>query len=255
MKHLDADKRKSEIQSEFSEKIGRFTSSSAYLDLCEEVYGYRNFMFNMMDKEQIDYILNSVPISSDDALLDFGCGNGGLLRLLTEKYQCSATGIDLLDRSLVTCGKGMNYICGDIDFLSDYKLKPTVTLSVDSLYFCSDIDRLIDYLVRSGGNRLYLFYSQYLFDEEPDRSLLKSENTVLAKALQKAGVSFKTIDFSENERLMYLAMEKALCKYRNAFKLENNLDLYEQKLSETLYGTKLYEKGLASRYLYIIGTI
>ena len=47
-------------KNEFSEKIERLTRSSAYLDFCEEVYGYRVYLFNMMDKQQIDFELNNM---------------------------------------------------------------------------------------------------------------------------------------------------------------------------------------------------
>jgi hypothetical protein len=51
---------------EFGEKIGRLTGSNTYLQFCKEVYGYSEYLFNMMDKEQIDFVLNSIPISSED---------------------------------------------------------------------------------------------------------------------------------------------------------------------------------------------
>ena len=42
------------IKDEFSVKIGRLTKSSAYLNYCEEVYGYRAYLFNMLDKQQME---------------------------------------------------------------------------------------------------------------------------------------------------------------------------------------------------------
>jgi cyclopropane fatty-acyl-phospholipid synthase-like methyltransferase len=67
---------KAMITDEFSEKIDRLTKSSTYLDYCEEVYGYRVYLFNMMDKQQIDFILNAIPVTEKDTLLDLGCGSG-----------------------------------------------------------------------------------------------------------------------------------------------------------------------------------
>jgi hypothetical protein len=58
----------SSLADEFGEKIGRLTRSSAYLDFCEEVYGYRAYLFNMMDKQQIDFILDSIPVSAEDTI-------------------------------------------------------------------------------------------------------------------------------------------------------------------------------------------
>ena len=70
--------------------------------------------------------------------------------------------------------------------------------------------------------------------------------------LTKTMFFFKTIDFSENELLLYENSIRVLQKYKKKFEEEGNLDLYEQKLKEDMIGMKLYDKNLASRYLYII---
>ena len=100
---------------------------------------------------------------------------------------------------------------------------------------------------------MFFFYSEYLtFEATRDKSILQSNNTKVAEALAINGIPFKTIDFSENERLLYKSSLEALQKYKEAFETEGNTDLYEQKYREDLLGTKLYSKGLASRYLYVV---
>jgi len=240
------------IKEEFSEKISRLTKSKAYLDYCEEVYGYRTYLFNMMDKEQLDFLMNSVPLSSDDTVLDLGCGSGSILRLLAQKYGCRGIGIDQLEID-VTDGNGITYINGDIDQICGYHLTPTVTLSIDSLYFSKDLDHLLRQLYDFGGSRLYLFYSQYLFDEAAgDRSILRGDHTKVADILNKNGISYGTIVYSENERLLYERSLAALKKRKKEFYEEGNADLYENKRKEDMMGKHLYDKGIASRYLYII---
>ncbi len=103
---------------------------------------------------------------------------------------------------------------------------------------------------------MYFFYSQYLFDEATgDKNILRGDHTKIADALRSNGIPFKTIDFSGNERLLYKNSLEALQKYREAFEAEGNTDLYEQKYQEDLLGMELYQKGLASRYLYIIDKV
>lgn len=247
--HID----KSAVEDEFSAKLGRAAHSAAYLDFCEQVYGYRTCLFNMMDREQLKYVMDCIPISREDTLVEPGCGTGGILGRLTAKYGCAGTGVDLIDARLLEASDGMRYIRGDIDSVAYDELKPTVTLAVDSLYFSADLNKLISGLTNIKGNRLYLFYSQYLFGEATaDKSALLSGSTALAKALTLAGAAFKALDFSENERLLYADSQKALLKSRRAFELENNIELYEQKLAEVRMGVELFDKGLASRYLYIV---
>ncbi|MBC3805251.1 hypothetical protein GH808_12565 [Acetobacterium fimetarium] len=242
------------INDEFSKKIGRLTRSSAYLNFCEEVYGYREYFFNMMDKQQIDYILNAIPISAEDTLMDLGCGSGSILKLLVEKYGCQGIGIDQLDVAVMErTSTAITYINGDIDRISDYQIKPTITLAIDSLYFSNDLDKLVRQLNNIENNKMYFFYSQYLFDDAvEDKSILQSRNTRIADVLDKNGIAFKTIDFSENERLLYENSLSALKKYKRAFEGEGNEDLYQQKLKEDMLGRELYNKSRASRYLYII---
>ena len=241
------------VKNEFDNKIGRLTKSKAYLDFCEEVYGYRMYLFNMMDRQQLDFVFNSIPLSSDDTLLDLGCGSGSILNLLAEKYGCSGIGIDQLNSDVIgKSSKSVTYINGDIDKLPDYKLKPTVTLSIDSLYFSSDMDKLLRYLSGLPNNKMYLFYSQYLFEETGDRGTLLGPYTKLADVLNQSGFSYETVDYSENERLLYERALAALEKRKEEFISEGNLDLYEGKLKEDAFGKHLYDNGLASRFLYIV---
>lgn len=242
------------IKDEFNNKIGRLTKSRAYLNYCEEVYGYRAHLFNMMDKQQIDFILQSINLTSNDTVLDLGCGSGGLLNLLISKYGCQGIGIDQLDSSISgnTCNK-MRYIQGDIDRISEFHLKPGITLSVDSLYFSSDLDKLVRELQGIGNNKWYFFYSQYILDGRcEDKSILRKNYTKIAESLNRAGISYHTIDFSENERRLYENALRTLPYYKTAFEEEGNIDLYNQKRKEDLFGRELYDKQLASRFLYMI---
>lgn len=245
---------KAMVKDEFKRKIDRLTRSSAYLDFCEEVYGYRVYLFNMMDKQQIDFVLSSIPVSKEDTLVDLGCGSGSILNLLVLKYGCRGIGIDQLDVEVSgRTSKRINYINGDIDRISDYDVKPTITLSMDSLYFSKDLDQLVRQLYKIENNKMYFFYSQYIFDESSgDKNILQRDHTKMADVLNNNGIPFKTIDYSENEHLLYEHALRVLPKYKRAFEREGNLDLYEQKLKEDMTGMDLYNKRLASRYLYIM---
>jgi ubiquinone/menaquinone biosynthesis C-methylase UbiE len=88
----------------------------------------------MMDKQQLDFVLDSILVSADDTILDLGCGSGSILNLLVKKYGCRGIGIDQLDCDILDRNSmAITYINGDVDRISDYSLKPTVTLSIDSL--------------------------------------------------------------------------------------------------------------------------
>lgn len=240
---------------EFESKIGRLTKSKTYLNFCEEVYGYRMYLFNMMDREQLDFVFNSIPLASDDTLLDLGCGSGSIINRLVEKYGCQGIGIDLLENHDFAGknNKSVRYIKGDIDCLSDYNMNPTVALSIDSLYFSNRFDNLLHTLCDLKSCKKYLFYSQYLFDKATgDRSILHRDNTSVACSLKRYGIPYEVIDYSVNEQLLYEKSLTALEKLRQDFINEGIIGLYESKLEETLLGKSLYDNGLASRFLYIV---
>ncbi len=245
---------KTRAKDEYNRLMDRSTDSAAYLDYCEEIYGYRMYLFNMMDKSQLDYLFNSVPVLSSDTVLDLGCGPGSILDCLVRKYGCHGIGIDQINHSIVEkYGKAISYINGDIDELLSYDLKPDITLSIDSLYFSNDLDGLIRQLKSFKNNRLYLYSSQYIFDEtRKDEIFLHRDNTRIARVLQKNRMLYKTVDYSENEYLLYEKNLKVLPHYKDDFEREGNIDLYEAKLREGKSGKELYDKDLARRYLYIV---
>ena len=112
---------------------------------------------------------------------------------------------------------------------------------------------MLRYRYRNSRKGMYLFYSQYLFENEAEqRELLQSDGTRLAQTLKRNGIPYTTIDYSKNERMLYTRALDTLRAYRHAFEIEGNLDLIEQKIKEDLLGKQLYEEGRASRYLYRI---
>lgn len=243
------------LKDEFETKIGRLTKSKAYLDFCEEVYGYRMYLFNMLDKEQLDFVFNSIPLTADDNLLDLGCGSGNILNYLVNKYGCSGTGIDLLENAALAAksSRSVSYIKGDIDSLPEYQLNPSVVLSVDSLYFSKDLSALLCTICSIQNCRKYLFYSQYRFEETyTDTGTLQADNTRVSDILYLNGFSYEAINYSRNEQLLYDKCLTALEKRKEDFRNEGNADLYESKFEETMLGKRLYDKGHASRFLYII---
>lgn len=245
---------KEKVKDEFNDFIDRATSSEAYLNYCTEAYGYRMGLFNMMDKAQLDFLFSNISIAKNDSILDLGCGNGCILDFLMKKYQCHGVGIDMLETDkFKKYNRSFDYIEGNIDELESYGICPNITVAVDSLYFINDLDRLVKKLTDIKENRLYLYYSQYIFDEnQEEKAILDRSNTRLAKSLNHARINYKIIDYSENERNLYENGLQILPKYKDAFAQEGNTDLYERKINENLFGKELYDKGRASRFLYIV---
>jgi hypothetical protein len=161
--------------------------------------------------------------------------------------------VDQLTKRVVeTQGMNFTYIDMDMDEICESGLQPNVTISIDSFYFCNNLSGLIRHLKSITDNRLYIFYSQYLFDASASKLMLEYNNTTIAKVLEKNNITFKHIEYSENEHKLYDNSLRILPKYEKAFAEEGNLDLYENKLREDRVGKELYDNGCARRYLYIV---
>lgn len=244
---------KNDTRAEFQARIGCLMRSPAYLDFCEEVYGYRLALLNMMDREQIDTLSKLLALDTSDTLLDLGCGSGSLLNHLVQQSGCRGIGVDQLDRSNVLCAdERITYIEADMSSIQKFELHPTATICVDSLYFVETLDDILLTLYRKQSNRMFLFFSQYLFKPNEDKGRLKAENTGLAEALNRTGIPYTTIDYSVNERAHYERSIQSLKRLKPAFVQEGNQELWKQKMQEAEFGKQLYEQGRASRFLYQI---
>ena len=239
---------------EFEDMIARLSRSETYLDFCQDMYGYCLPLFNMMDREQFDFLFSEMKCSAADVILDLGCGSGSVLRYVTEKFGCKGVGVDLLSRELLPPdSETVRYISGDIDRFNELEVKPSITLCIDSLYFSKDLGKPLNQINSLQNNRAFLFYSQYIFEENPaDRTILQAEHTVIAKILRRQNIPYRAVDFSGNERTFYPAALSALMKRRNKFQREGNSGLYDKILADNLLGKQLYDTGRASRFLYIL---
>lgn len=242
--------RDKKVQQEFDYLIDRCTQSSAYLDFCEELYGYRLYLFNMLDKRQLDDLFASLRLSPEDTVLDMGCGTAALLNRISQRYGCKGTGVDRLKQEIVNrVSPAIDYRQTDMDEVLAFDV--SAVLFVDSLYFSRDMSRLLSRLKGSGA-KAYMYYSTYLFEETGDYASLRADQTPLAKALSKLGLAYKTADYSEAELLLYRRGVKLLDKYKTRFAEQGIGDIYERRFEEYGFGAQLYDKGRASRYLYTV---
>ena len=71
---------------------------------------------------RVDLVLISEMVEPNSRVLDIGCGEGELLKLLAETRSVDARGMELSQRGVNNCvAKGLSVIQGDADFdLADY---------------------------------------------------------------------------------------------------------------------------------------
>lgn len=246
------DDRMRNIKNEFANKFKSANDSEAYREYSKQIRGYGMSLFNMLDKTQLDYLFNNIIISEKDTVLDVGCGNGEIIRYILEKYKCKGIGIDILPKELIKNINNFEYIEGNIENIKNYKIKPTISLLIDSTYFVKNIQDVLYHLKYGLESKLYIFHSQCAFNKEDDRDELKVDNTTIAKILQELKINYNSIDFTKNEIELYKTANDSLKCYREKFYTENNMGLFNKIEIENKMGIELVKTKGIGRYLYTI---
>ena len=245
--------REDKIREEFDKLIGRCTQSSAYLDFCKELYGYRLYLFNMMDKRQLDDLFRLLSHLAGNIILDMGCGTGSILNHIVKTFGFIGHGVDQISKEIVDrISPLITYSQIDMDMVSGENVKAETIISVDSLYFSKDMEQLIKRSMGSDVKTVCLYYSEYLFEETENKALLQKDNTRLAQVLNSLGLKYEAVDYSECEYQLYQRGLALLPKFKESFSAQKIGDIFERRLKEYKFGAELYEQGRASRFLYVI---
>ena len=73
-------------------------------------------MTKYIDSLHLNYSIISDCINENSMVLDLGCGNGELLKMLQDKKSCSGLGVDISQNNVIAAiQKGLSIIQGDID--------------------------------------------------------------------------------------------------------------------------------------------
>lgn len=69
-----------------------------------------------MDKIHINYSVITENVETGAKVLDLGCGEGELLKMLVEEKSCQGTGVDINQNNVIEAiQKGLSVVQGDID--------------------------------------------------------------------------------------------------------------------------------------------
>ncbi|MCP4650877.1 MAG: methionine biosynthesis protein MetW [PVC group bacterium] len=108
----------------------------------------------MEDKNiRLDYRVILDMVSEGSSILDLGCGDGELLRLLKEKKNVKGQGIEIDEQAVYKCvAKGVNVLHGDIDSgLSGYRDKSfDYVILNESLQQVVHLDKVLEDSLRVG---------------------------------------------------------------------------------------------------------
>jgi ubiquinone/menaquinone biosynthesis C-methylase UbiE len=242
----------------FSQAMIAGEQSAAYRELCRQLYGSDRCQFDMMTPAQLDKLLDVLSLSKCQSILDLGCSTGDITEYLSDHTHGNVTGIDFSSEAIEFARKRtrkkrnrLSFQVMDMDEITFPPNSFDTIISVDTLYFVSDLQKTMnairDSLQEQG--QMGIFYSSKISVGE-SQEMLRPENTVLAKTLEKCGLQFETWEYTAEEKELWAKCVNIANELKDQFVGEGNLFIYEEIISEATGESKLFDMERKSRYLY-----
>ncbi len=236
--------------------------SRAYALFCQRVFGRDFSQHGFADMAQLDALLDLLAIGPSDRVLDLGCGNGGMAAFIAETTGAHVTGIDISSAAIrqarrysATRPGQLAFSVADIARLPFPSASFDAHIAIDTLYF-TDLDETIVGMkaaLKLHG-RMGVFWSQGADPATPieifPRQTLPPDNTDLARALQRQGLTYGVQDFTDADYRHAQLKRSVLLELRPLFEAEDTLFLYDNRLGEAEGVMTAIEAGAHARYLY-----
>jgi len=126
-------------------------------------------------------------------------------------------------------------------------------VAIDNFYFVVDLNGILARLalaLRPGG-QMAVTWSSWAA-ASVDRASLAPARNRLGQALQRRGLSYRTLDFTSQEAADWRRKLEVLRSMEPDFASEGNLFLYRKRLIEAESHQEYVAAGMVSRYLYLV---
>ncbi len=238
-------------------------SSKANAEYCARVYGRNLCQHGFAEMAHLNHLARVSAISASSRVLDLGCGNGMITEYLSDQTGAHITGIDFIPQAIQDALERTKSRRDRLDFrvmdMTHLDFPPAsfdVLVSVDTLYFTDVFETLRGCLalLRDNG-RLAVFFDQSCGPDTPlqeyPSEITEVDNTELAQAFRKLGLSYQSWDYSEAMLAHLLRRRPVLDALKSQFEAEGNLFLYESHLGESFGIERAYTHNAGKRYLYL----
>ena len=111
-----------------------------------------NLIFSIMNRQNrplYDEVIRLLTLSNTDKVLDIGCGNGYMLNILAQQYDCTLTGIDISASIIENASYRNNKFIKDGRMIFDCQNADTMSFAdgsfdkaytINTVYFWKDLD-------------------------------------------------------------------------------------------------------------------
>lgn len=236
--------------------------SKAHAEFCERVYGHNLCQHGFADMGQLDTLIKVTQLGPQHRALDLGCGNGMITEYFSDCTGAHITGLDYIPEAIRQAQKRtavkadrLDFKVGDINALDLPDQAFDVIISIDSMYFSDDYTRTIRQFMaalRPGGQMAIYFAHgrEGIPKHEFAVETIQPDRTPLADALNANGLSFQTLDFTQDDYQLAQRRKTVLAELRPQFEAEDILFIYENRLGDAQGISQFIEEGTHARYLY-----
>lgn len=269
------------LDRDFARLLLRCEASPTYRRFCRRVYGVDLCQTNVLDRPQLELLVEVLDLDPGERALDLGCGLGTLTEHLSDRTGARLVGVDrcaaavrAARRRVRAKGHRLELRWGDLRDLPDLvppadppaasePVRPpggwlagdaswNALIAVDSLYFLDDLDAVVSVFPRllAPGGRGVVFASELLPDGVTPPEPEIPSHTRIGRALVRHGLRFEARDVSDRECEVWRRHREAGRELREAFVAEGALDLLQGRLDEAERTLEWVEAGRVRRYCY-----
>ena len=229
--------------------------SSAFRSYCKEAFGEDFSQDGFSDLQQIDLIMQNVPLSSTSSILDIGCGNGKMLGYLQQKSGARISGFDYSVNAIQTAR--IQYpVHADfrIGIIGEIQYPPEqfdLITSMDTMYFSQDMTAFVSQIKSWLKPDGILFVGYQEGDVMPKTKNVHTAE--LTKALQANHMPFRTMDITRQTYELLLRKRQAAQHHEAALEAEGYRAWFDLLISQTECALLPYEQfeQKMTRYIYI----
>ncbi len=244
----------------YNKNLLKCVKSKAYALFCTKVFGKNLNQFNVLDMEQLETLISILDLNSDDSVLDLGSGLGKIAEYVQMSTGAKIIGIDFAKELINWASENTNcddekltFFVGNMNDLEFPQASFNAIYAIDTLYptNITDLEATIatlkDFLKPNG--QMGIFFAQIIESKE-SKNTLEPNNTQMANALKKNGLSFTTIDFTQNARDIWEREISIGNELRDQFEKEGNLDICEERIADGKRWVYRIDNQLQKRYFY-----
>lgn len=256
LKEIDGRKRELLFYDAYEQFYAMAGKSNAFRAFCMDAFGQDFSQDGFSDINQIDLILQYIPVRDEVHILDIGCGNGKMLGYLQKKTRAYIHGFDYSEQAIKTAralfpqnAEFREGVIGEVEYTEE---QFDVIISMDTIYFAKDMAAFVSQVrrwLKPDGVFFVGYQEGDVIPKTPD-----GEGTELSRALDKNGMFYEVNDITKQTYDLLQRKRKAALRHQAEFEAEGYESWFDLLMLQTECALEPFEQfqDKMARYIYVI---